>query len=60
MTSFLKLITVLAVVSAGIVGALLILDVGTLEESRLVLEKVFGVLGIVAVVSVVSMLLLRQ
>ncbi len=60
MASFLKIIVILAVVAAGIVGALLVLDIGTLKESRVVLEKVLGILGIVAVVGVVSMLLTRK
>jgi len=60
MTSFLKIIVILAVVAAGIIGALLVLDIGTLQESRLLLEKVLGILGIIAIVGVVSMLLVRR
>jgi len=38
----------------------LVLDIGTLQESRLLLEKVLGILGIIAIVGVVSMLLVRR
>ena len=60
MSNFLKLIIVLAVVAAGIIAALLLLNIGTIEESQIVIEKVFGILAIVAVVGIVSMLLMRQ
>ena len=60
MSGFLKLIIILAVVAAGIIGALIILDIGTVNESQLMLEKFLGILGIVAVVGIVSMLLMRQ
>ncbi|HEY4522888.1 MAG TPA: hypothetical protein VJK73_00770 [Candidatus Paceibacterota bacterium] len=60
MSGFLKLIIILAVVAAGIIGALIILDIGTVNESQLMLEKILGILGIVAVVGIVSMLLMRQ
>ena len=60
MSGFLKLIIILAVVAAGIIGALIILDIGTIKESQIVLAKVFGILGIVSVVGIISMLLMRQ
>ncbi len=60
MSSFLKFIIILAVVAMGSVGALLILNVGTIAESQLVIEKIFGILAIVGVVGIVSMLLARQ
>lgn len=60
MSNFLKLIIILAVVAAGVIGALLILDVGTLRENQIVLAKVLGVLGIVAVVGIITMVVSRN
>jgi hypothetical protein len=60
MSNFLKLIILLAIVALGAIGGLLILNVGTVAESQLVIEKVFGILAIVGVVGVVSMVLARQ
>ena len=60
MSNFLKLIIILAVVAAGILGALLILDVGTLRENQVMLAKILGILGIVAVVGIVTMVVSRQ
>ena len=60
MTNFLKLIILLAVVAPGAIGALLILNVGTISESQIVVEKVLGILAIVGVIGIVSMVLARQ
>ena len=60
MSNFLKLIIILAVVAAGVIGALLVLDVGTVRENQIVFAKILGVLGIVAVVGIITMLVTRN